>query len=107
MQKRREKARESYHVIHCTGVACRHAYMYSHATILHSVPTMETRQQPTESNIKHTKQNLVYIAKEKQLLDLQHLQQSRSSAVMLQTQFRSRGRTCLSAGTCLVLLASL
>ena len=101
----------------CAGVTSHHASMYSHATektdLLFctnhgdNIKHTKTRQLPRENNIKHTKQNLVHIAKKKQLLDLQRLQRNCSSVVMLQTKFCSRGRTFLSAGTCLVLLASL
>ena len=45
---------------------------------------------------------LANVAKKQPLLDLQCLQRNRPSAVLLQTQVCSRGRTCLSAGTCLV-----
>ena len=47
------------------------------------------------------------IAKKKPFLDLQCLQRNRPSAVLLQSWLCSRGRTCLSAGTCLVSPASL
>ena len=47
------------------------------------------------------------IAKKEPLLDLQRLQRNHSSAVLLQTWVCPRGGTCLSAGTCLVSLASL
>ena len=45
---------------------------------------------------------LANVAKKQLLLDLQCLQRNHPSAVLLQTQVCSRGRTCLSAGTSLV-----
>ena len=97
--------------------------------ILCSALAMVTRQELTENNIKCTKHiwarkdsskrllndmceisaviNLANVAMKKLLLDLQCLQRNHPSAVLLQTQLCSRGRTCLSAGTCLVSLASL
>ena len=52
-------------------------------------------------------QNLANVVKKQPLLDLQRLQRNHPSAVLLQTRVCSRGRTCLSAGTCHVSLASL
>ena len=42
--------------------------------------------------------NLANVAMKKLLWDLQCLQRNHPSAVLLQTQVCSRGRTCLSAG---------
>jgi len=43
-----------------------------------------------------------FTANKKPLLDLQRLQHNRPSAVQLQSWLYSIGRTCLSAGTCLI-----
>ena len=90
----------------------------------------KTRQVLTENNIKCKKHirarrnsskglpndmceisavtRLANVVKKQPLLDLQRLQWNRPSAVLLQTpRLCSRGRICLSAGTCLVSLASL
>ena len=87
---------------------------------MRSVLAKKTRQAPTENNIKRTKHirarrdsseglpnDVANVAKKKPLLDLQRLQRSIPSAVLLRARLCSRGRTCLSAGTCLVSLASL
>ena len=50
--------------------------------------------------------NLANVAKKQPLLDLKRLQRNHPSVVLLQTWICCRGRTCLSAGTCLVSLAS-
>ena len=93
---------------------------------MRSVLATKTRQAPTENNIKRTKHirarrdsseglpndmremsPVTNVAKKKPLLDLQCLQRNIPSVVLLRTRLCSRGRTCLSAGTCLVSLASL
>ena len=103
--------------------------MYGRATKKSFVLATKMRQVPTENNIKCTKHiragrqsskglpndiseisvvtNLVSVAKKKLFLDLQYSQRNRPSAVLLQRWLCSRGRTCLSAGTCLVSPASL
>ena len=43
-----------------------------------------------------------FTANKKPLLDLQRLQHNRPSAVQLQSRLYSIGRTCFSAGTCLI-----
>ena len=95
---------------------------------MRSVLATKTRQALTENTIKRTKHirarrnsserlpndmceicavtNLANVAKKQPLLDLKHLQRNHPSAVLLQTWICCRGRTCLSAGTCLVSLAS-
>ena len=103
--------------------------MLGRRPILRSVLATKMRQALMENKIKCTKhirarrksseglpndsvkylqwENFAYVAKKQPLLDLQCLQRNHPSAVLLQTWVWSTGRTCLSAGTCLVSLASL
>ena len=123
---------ECYHVIRGTGVTCGHAIciaMLARRPNLRSELATNTRQALTENNIKCRKHirarrnssvglpnymceisavtKKANVAEKQPLLDLQRLQQNHPSAVSLQTQVCSRSRTCLSAGSCLVSLASL
>ena len=93
--------------------------------ILHSVLDTKMGLAPMENNIKRTKhirarrhrseglpndkseistvtKFIANVAKKKPSLDLQLLEQNRPSVVLLQSRLCSRGRTCLSAGICLV-----